>query len=787
MHVFHYSNPEQRRQLLALREALPMALPPEAAVKAIVDEVRTGGEAAVLRLTEKFDKATLPSLPLPEEEWERLAAQTPPELAATLHKAADNIRRFHAPQKLQGYRVGHCEQRVLPLDCVGLYVPGGRAPYPSTVLMCAIPASLAGVQRICMATPPRPDGSIAPPIALAAKLSGVKDIFRMGGAQAVAAFAFGAGPVPKVAKIAGPGNAWVAAAKRLVSPFVGVDMEAGPSEVLIVADASANPQLLALDMLAQAEHDTLAIAVCVTPHAALAEALPKAIEAQLAQHPNPVAQQCLKERGFVVVVRNLDEAFEFANLFASEHLELALHEAHSYVGRIHAAGAVFVGHLSPAAVGDYVAGPNHTLPTSGCARFQSALGVQDFQKRINFIEWGEEILRAEGPSAARFARAEGLVAHAQAVEMRMAGLPPPPSSSPASLNPSVGDFVREEIRKLPLYRLRGAVTAPVKLNQNESPDDIPLPLKQSLCEAFTQLKWNHYPPYVATALKERLARYAGWKADGILLANGSNELLALLIQCVVRPGDKVVLPTPCFALYAPHMEAAGAHICRVPALPDASFDEAGLLQAAQGARLVLVSSPNNPTGAVISPSTLQQLLGSGALIVVDEAYAEFADHHFAACLGENVPLVLLRTFSKSQAAAGLRFGFLLGPASFCDEMAKLALPYNVSSLTLSAVATLLEHPQLMEERVALVRQQRAHVAQALSAMGVPFVPSQSNFLLIQVRNPQEAMQHFLSHGVLLRDMSASWPSSLRVSIGNAADNGAFLEAMQAYVRGAGKG
>jgi histidinol dehydrogenase len=785
MHVFQYANPKHRQQLLALREALPMALPPEAAVKALVDEVRQGGEAAVLRLTEKFDKATLDSLSLSREAWETLAAQTPPELAATLQKAAENIRRFHAPQKLHDYRVGHCQQRVLPLDCVGLYVPGGRVPYPSTVLMCAVPASIAGVQRICMATPPRPDGSIAPAIALAAKLSGVTDIFRMGGAQAVAAFAFGAGPVPRVAKIAGPGNAWVAAAKRLVSPFVGVDMEAGPSEVLILADDSAKPEMVALDMLAQAEHDPLSIALCVTPHAPLAEALPKAMEAHLAKHPNPVAQECLAQRGFVVLTQNLDEAFAFANTFAAEHLELALHNAKQHVGRIHAAGAVLAGHLSTAAAGDYVAAPNHTLPTSGCARFQSALSVSDFQKRINFICWDEAALQAMGADAARFARAEGLIAHAQAVEARMQAVGT--AAAPPADGEALAHFVREEIRNLPLYSLKDATEAtPVKLNQNESPEDIPQALKNALCNAFASLPWHRYPPYDAASLRASIAQHANWKADGTLLANGSNELLALLIQSVVRPGDKVALPTPCFALYAPHLEAAGAAICRVPALPNASFDEKALLQAAQGARMVLLTSPNNPTGAVLSQETLLQLLQAGPLVVVDEAYAEFADNTCAPFLKENVPLVLLRTFSKTWAAAGLRFGYLLGPAAFCTQLQKLALPYGVSSLTLAAAAALLEQPQLMQNRIAFVRKERARVAKALEAMGVPFVPSQANFILIQLNDAREAMHHFISQGVLLRHMSTSWPNTLRVSIGNEADNEAFLQAMRAYAQMPGK-
>jgi len=788
MYLFHFSNPEHRQQLLALREALPMALPSEAAVQAIVHEVRHGGEAAVLHFTEKFDRAKLDTLPLPQKEWDCLASQTPPELAATIQKAADNIRKFHLPQKLHGYSVGNCEQRMVPLDCVGLYVPAGRFPYPSTVLMIATPASIAGVQRLCMATPPRPDGSIAPAIALAARLAGVTDIFRMGGAQAIAAFAFGAGPVPKVAKIAGPGNAWVAAAKRLVSPFVGVDMEAGPSEVLIIADASAKADILALDMLAQAEHDPLAIAVCVTPDKTLAEALPKAIEAQLAKCPNPVAQECLKQRGFVVVVDNLDEAFEFSNFFAPEHLELALHDAEKHLHRVHAAGAIFVGHLTTTAAGDYVAGPNHTLPTAGCARFQSGLNVQDFQKRLNFIHWDKQALAQWGPHAARFARAEGLVAHALAVETRLEALPPEHMAFAAEKEGrDVAQFVREEIRSLPLYTLRDTTPAtPVKLNQNESPDDIPQGLKNTLCQNFASIAWHRYPPYDAKALRESIAKHVGWKADGVMLANGSNELLALLIQSVVRPGDKIALPVPCFALYAPHLEAAGAIIHRVPALPNASFDEDTLLKAAQGARMVLFTSPNNPTGAVLRRETLLSLLKTGALIVADEAYADFADDNFADCLKDNTPLVVLRTFSKNWAAAGLRFGYLLGPPAFCSEMRKLALPYNVSSLSLATATALLEQPQLMTERVAFVRKERARVSKALANMGVRFVPSQANFLLLQVQDAKDAMQHFMAHGVLLRDMSASWPSSLRVAIGNEADNEAFLKAMRTYAGQPGK-
>jgi histidinol-phosphate aminotransferase len=256
--------------------------------------------------------------------------------------------------------------------------------------------------------------------------------------------------------------------------------------------------------------------------------------------------------------------------------------------------------------------------------------------------------------------------------------------------------------------------------------------------------------------------------------------LALLIQTVIRPGDKVALPTPCFALYAPHLEAAGASLCRVPALPNGSFDEQNLLKAAEGARLVLVTSPNNPTGATLGRETLLSLLQTGALVVVDEAYASFADTHFASFLSESTPLVLLRTFSKSMAAAGLRFGYLLGPTAFCREIHKLALPYNVSTLTLAAASTLLENPHLMQERVREVKRERQRLSKALKEMGVPFVPSQANFLLLQVENPQDAMRHFLGLGVLLRDMSHAWPNSLRVSIGNEADNEAFLRAMRAY-------
>ena len=421
--VLDLADPGQRAQAAGLRAAAATTPEVAPAVSRIIAEVRAGGEAALRELTRRFDGADLPDPFLPSSEWDALAARCSEPVRAALQKAAQRVRAFHAPQVPQSYEQrlpdgGLLRCLVVPLARAACYVPGGRAVYPSTVIMTAAVARLAGVPEVIVATPPRRDGSIAPEVAAAARIAGATRILRAGGAQAVAALAIGAGAIPRCDVIVGPGNAYVTEAKRQLSGEVRIDSLAGPTEVAIVADASADARLVAADLIAQAEHDPLALALLVTADRALAQAVQAALEAELRDRPNRIAIESLRARGAAVVARSLEEALAFADELAPEHLELLVREPAAALYRIPHAAAVFVGPYAPVPVGDYLAGPNHTLPTSGTARFASPLCASDFVRRQNVIEYGARQLAADAAEIRALAEAEGLHAHGRAVEVR---------------------------------------------------------------------------------------------------------------------------------------------------------------------------------------------------------------------------------------------------------------------------------------------------------------------------------------------------------------------------------
>lgn len=398
----------------------------EQAVRQIIDDVRRRGDAALVELTEKFDEVKLNSLEITGERIVRAYEGVDAGLIAALRSAADRIRAFHLAQKKSlgdGIDLPGLGQRMRPLECVGIYVPGGTASYPSTVLMTAVPAKVAGVKEIIMVTPPKSDGSVPMLTLAAAHIAGVDRVFSIGGAQAIAALAFGTQSVPRVDKICGPGNIFVALAKKLVFGCVGIDGIQGPSEVLIIADGESNPAYCAADVLAQAEHDPLASAILVTTSRQLAEWVELEIERQLQELPREsIAAEALKSRGIIAVVDSMDEAVELANLYAPEHLLLMVEKPESYLDRLTNAGCIITGKKATVALGDYVAGPSHVLPTGGTARFSSPLNVLDFLKLTNIIEVDDTGLEELGQVAQRLARAEGLEAHARAVEKRLENL-----------------------------------------------------------------------------------------------------------------------------------------------------------------------------------------------------------------------------------------------------------------------------------------------------------------------------------------------------------------------------
>ena len=396
-------------------------------VAQIIARVQQQGDQALFQLIEEIDQVSLTSLTVSLEEVETAVQAVSPELLEVMEQAKENILAFHQKQVQQGFVLTKengvvMGQRVLPLAKVGVYVPGGTAAYPSTVLMDVLPAKIAGVKKIVMITPTDSQGKVPAAILAAASVAGVDEIYKVGGAHGVAALAYGTETIPKVDKIVGPGNIYVATAKKMVYGEVDIDMIAGPSDVLIIADASANPRWLGADLLAQAEHDILAQAILVTTEAALIEEVQVELDLQLKELPRKdIAAAALESSGKLILVNDLTEALTIANQIAPEHLELAVADPFALLGQVENAGSVFLGHHTPEVLGDYFAGPNHTLPTEGTARFYSPLSVDDFIKKSSYLYYPEAAMKATGPAVALFAETEDLIGHARSINVRREG------------------------------------------------------------------------------------------------------------------------------------------------------------------------------------------------------------------------------------------------------------------------------------------------------------------------------------------------------------------------------
>ena len=393
-------------------------------VSDIIERVKTNGDSALFEYAEKFDKVTLTSLKVSADEIEGAVKNVEPEFIEILKKAKANITKFHAKQKRDGFTIKEDNgvvmgQKITPMDVVGVYVPGGTASYPSTVLMDTIPAKIAGCPKVVMVTPPTKEGKINKYILAAASVAEVDEIYKVGGAQAVAALAYGTQTLPKVDKIVGPGNAFVAEAKKQVFGLVSIDMIAGPSEILIVADGKSNASHIAADLLSQAEHDKLASAVLITDCVEFAKRVSLQIEEQLMSlEREEIARASIDDNGKIIVVDNLEKAIEVANEIAPEHLELCVDNPFDYIDKIRHAGSVFMGRNCPEALGDYMSGANHTLPTSGTAKFSSPLSVDDFVKKTQFTYYTKEALEGIAEDVEYFAKKEGLTAHAKSATIR---------------------------------------------------------------------------------------------------------------------------------------------------------------------------------------------------------------------------------------------------------------------------------------------------------------------------------------------------------------------------------
>ena len=774
------------------RASVQVVAEARSSVRALVEDVAARGDQAVAEAARRFDGVDAPPATWRATPAELAAARRglDPELRAALEDAAERVRAFHeaqrpAPVRLDARPGVRLLQRFEPLARAGVYVPGGRGAYPSSVVMNVVPAQAAGVGEVALATPPGPGGRGHPAVLAAAALLGVEEVWLLGGAQAVAALALGTATVPAVDSVTGPGNLYVSLAKQEVAHRVRCDGFAGPTEVCVLADARADPRHVACDLVAQAEHDPLAACLLVTDDPALWHAVEPLLaeEVAAAEHRDRV-EKALAGQSAVVLCDDRAAMLRVAAAYAPEHLELLVAGARDLAGQVRAAGAVFVGEWTPVALGDYAAGTNHVLPTSGTARFAGGLSTLDFLRPVQVAEFGRDALAAAAPTVAALARAENLPAHGRAVQVRLDGAAPP--AAPAR-HGAARVRVRDDLAGLIPY---GApqLDVPVRLNTNETPYPVPQAVLDDLAEAVRGLELHRYPDREATALRTALAERAGHPVEGSWAANGSNELLQQLLMAYAGPGRSALVVEPSYAMHGLIARATGTRLQAVthpreqPVAPEA----AAALVAEAHADLTFWCSPNNPTGEAATPELLAAVCEAApGLVVVDEAYGEFGAAHAASLLGRFPNLVVTRTFSKAFRMAGLRLGYLLADPAVVEGLRLVRLPYHLSALTQAVGLRALARAPELTDHIAAIRRERERLGAALAGLpGVRVLPSDANFLCFSPpRPPRQVWAGLLDRGVLVRDVSG-YPTLdryLRVTVGTPAEDDAFLEALAEVV------
>ncbi len=745
------------------------------ATRALLLDVQRRGDAALLELTERFDGVRLTSTRVSSEAIRAALDNLDPGLRSALELAASNIEAVHAAQSFReepvdvvpGVRVWR-EWR--PFRRVGIYVPGGRTVYPSSVLMLAIPARLAGCQEIVMCSPPQRDGQVAAVILAAAGLAGVTEVHAIGGAQAIAAMAYGTESVRRVDKIFGPGNAYVTAAKLAVFGEAAVDMPAGPSEILILTDGSVPAAWVAADLRAQAEHAPDARAVLVSTDPATAADVRGLVDGDLAEQIR------------VLTTTEMEEAVAFANDFAPEHLTLACSEPDRWLARISAAGSVFLGPYAPAAVGDYATGANHVLPTGGSSRSFSALGIDAFGRTLQVQSLDRDGLRRLEPVVDAIAGAERLAAHAKSVRARYAG-----SASFLGLN---GPRPRGAIQQMQPYeweppsaRIASEAGVPetdvVRFDTNTSPWP-----GASLSE-LGALPLNEYPDTSYTMLTSALAAYTGASPDEITVGAGADEILDLLAKAYVGAGDPVVLSRPTYAMFRIVSEMAGGRVEAVPG-KDLDVDQDRFLHRARHGRLTWLCNPNNPTGELLPAAFIERLAeASPGVVAVDEAYFEFSGITAATLLARFPNLVVVRTLSKAFGLAGVRVGYALAGSPISAALRRVRPPGSLSVVSEALGVHALRDEHGMRERVSRIVACRETLSGELSRLGLPVHPSAANFLLVHAG--EEAAPWLLRRGLVVRTFPSASPLAgfIRITVRTAEENARLVDALSEWRAHAG--
>jgi histidinol dehydrogenase len=734
----------------------------EDTVRKLVADVRAHGDSALRRQVARFDNVDLADLEVPRDVCVRALDQLDPPVREALELAARNIAAFHRAQLpepleieiMDGLRLG---RRAEPLRSVGVYAPGGRAAYPSSVLMGVVPAKIAGVEEVVVCSPAGPDGVPPAAVLAACALAGADRVFALGGAGAIAALALGTKSVPGVDKIVGPGNAYVTEAKRQLTGIVAIDSPAGPSEVLVIADESADATLIAAELLAQAEHDPDAAAVLVTTEPAQIDDVVRELERLLEAQPRAnVIRAALAARGALLLAGTLDDAAAFANAYAPEHLLVMTREPRTMLPALRAAGTIFLGAPASVAFGDYITGANHVLPTAGMARAYSGLATADFLRWTTYQELTPAAAARLSEHTAVLADAEGLPAHALAARLRNGSVPAARGAAPG---------LRAAYESLALYD-PGRTPCDVDLSDNTSLFG-PAPSVRAALDAVDDARITRYPSVYADELRRALAKLHGVAPENIATGCGSDDVIDSALRAFCEPGDAIAYPDPTFGMVPVFGRMNALRPIAVPTGEDFALDTGALLQT--GARATYLCRPNNPTGTQSDRDDVERICRDAAgVVLIDEAYADYAGEDLVACAVASDRAVVLRTLSKAYGLAGLRIGYAIGPARLICEIEKSRGPYKVSGIAEATALAALADRTWVQERVSEVRVNRVRLRTAVESRGIRVWDSAANFMLMKVPGEAAAWNARLrDRGVAVRPFSGLTHAGecIRVSIG----------------------
>ena len=738
----------------------------ESRVRGIISRVRTDGDAAIRQLAMEIDKVDLQDIRVSAAEFEEAQGKVSPRVRKAIAEAYGNIYAFHKAQmpsrmELETSPGVWCMRKPVAIRKIGMYIPGGTAPLFSTVLMLGVPSKVAGCPVRVLCTPAGKDGKVNAEVLFAAGMCGITDVFKVGGAQAIAAMAYGTGSIPKVDKIFGPGNSYVTTAKQIVSvDSVAIDMPAGPSEVMVLADSCANPAYVASDLLSQAEHGRDSQAMLVCTDASFADKVLLEVERQATLLPRGEFIGSSLAGSRAVVFDGIDDMLEFADCYAPEHLIIAMEDADAVAERISCAGSVFIGNYSPESAGDYASGTNHTLPTSGWARSYSGVGLDSFMRQMTLQKLTQQGLRGLSGTIINMAGAEGLEAHANAVRVRMSDAP-----SVEENRFALEKIVRPNILNLTPYSTarddyQGSLG--VFLDANENP---------------FQNGYNRYPDPHQKELKARISGLKGIPVPNLFIGNGSDEAIDLVFRIFCVPGrDNVVSIEPSYGMYK--VAAATNDIeCRPFRLADDfSLDPEALLAATDGrTKAIFICSPNNPSGNAFDPELIMGIARRfRGVVVVDEAYGDFCSRESVALSCPNI--IVLQTLSKAWGLASLRLGLAVASPEIIRLMSMVKYPYNISKASMEAAMKALDRP--VKDEVALILSERERLLGVLPSVKCvrKVWPSEANFILVQVDDADMTYDLLVKAGIIVRNRTnvAGCAGCLRITVGTPEENDKML-------------